>query len=108
MKALNNHPLITKAFTSGVIMGLGDSLCQRIQRTQVQDLRRTGTFFVYGLFVNGPVQHYTFTYFFPCFGCGVVATLTKLVVSQTLYAPFSFLLFFTIMPLLKGLDLNAS
>ncbi len=106
LSALNHRPLLTKALTSGFIMSLGDQMCQRMQRSS--DKRRTGTFFVYGLFVNGPVQHYVFTHFFPCFGCSVFATLSKLVVSQTIYAPFSFLLFYTIMPLLKGLNIEDS
>ena len=55
--------------TSGLIAGLGDQVCQRIEMKknpkQVADWRRTAVFSTIGCFYQGPSLHFNFTYVLP-------------------------------------------
>ena len=68
MHYLHTYPVATKSVTSGFMYCLGDLLAQvvappdagRTERTRV-DVNRAAIFFVYGLFVAGPIYHLWFS-----------------------------------------------
>jgi len=63
MHYLHEYPIATKSVTSGFMYCFGDLLAQAVapQGSDKLDTARAATFFVYGLFVAGPIYHYWFS-----------------------------------------------
>ena len=68
---LERHPLLTKSITSGVMYGCGDVIAQVVEqgidykksyKDYIISYKRTGIFFLFGIFIAGPSYHYWFNY----------------------------------------------
>ena len=68
---LERYPLLTKSITSGVMYGCGDVIAQVVEqgidyKKSYKDYfisyKRTGIFFLFGIFIAGPSYHYWFNY----------------------------------------------
>ena len=124
-KVLDLYPMITKAITSGLIMGCGDIICQvitndddeddkrkdndpQLMKNQVGidiDWKRTLKFsFLGGVFV-GPACHYWYGYLMRIFPANTnFAAFQRTVIDQLCFAPLFIATFFTALQILDDND----
>jgi protein Mpv17 len=58
LRALDRSPLISKMFTSGTLVVLGDGISQTlIERREKYDFARTLRMFAFGFCISGPAMH---------------------------------------------------
>ena len=106
--------MLTKSLTAAALAGTGDQICQQIEQNSGQEkefnLRRTMNFMAFGLLINGPGLHYTYTYLLPLFETGTTVQIVakKVLLTQTLYAPLYNLLFYVFVGQLEGKTLEES
>lgn len=58
LRALQTHPLRTKAITAGCLAGCSDTIAQKIAGAKQLNLRRLLLVFLYGLVYAGPFGHF--------------------------------------------------
>ena len=114
MMWLDKRPLATKCVTAAIMVGMGDAICQRFERTKQSskrhDFLRSRNFMLYGLLANGPTLHLTYTKLLPWVAAGnsMRSLVKKLIITQTLFAFVSITSFYTFLCLLEGKSLNGT
>ena len=109
---LHKYPLPTKMITSGFLFGLGDVICQKIEQSNkdkfVVDKKRLARFSFFGCFMGAPVLnfHYGTILQWVSPKTTPLATLAKVTVDQTLFAPFFITYIFMTLPLMEGKTLE--
>ena len=104
VKLLDTKPLITKAITSGVLVGGGDMVAQLfVEKNKQYDFARTLRFGTFGALAVGPMMHYWYAIlqrFFP--GDNFASAVKKLACDQIIFAPTIVASFFVGITLLEG------
>nr|XP_045013153.1 peroxisomal membrane protein 2 [Jaculus jaculus] len=108
---LKLYPVLTKAASSGVLSALGNFLAQMIKKrkkdSESLDVSGPLRYAVYGFFVTGPLSHYFYLVMEHWIPSEVpLAGVKRLLLDRLLFAPSFLLLFFFIMNLLEGKDIN--
>ena len=108
-KILDLYPLITKAITSGLIMGCGDIICQYItwddKKGAGMDWKRTLKFSFLGGVLVGPACHHWYGYLMRIFPAQTnFAAFQRTVIDQLLFAPVFIATFFTALQILDDED----
>jgi protein Mpv17 len=122
MRLLETSPNITKALTAGVLLGLGDSLTQGIEKYNGvtytgYDWKRTAKMSSFGLFVVGPLLHQWYKLLHritaksilpggvePSKFSQIYSGMKQVLIDQTVFAGPSLALFFIYMNLIEGKD----
>ncbi|XP_043924602.1 peroxisomal membrane protein 2 [Protopterus annectens] len=111
---LKAYPILTKSITSSVLSALGNILAQLLENRKkdpnsstVFRLSGPARFAVFGLLFTGPVSHYFYLYLEQLVPATVpFSFVKKLLVDRLLFAPAFLLLFFLIMNILEGKNVN--
>ncbi|CAG9333391.1 unnamed protein product [Blepharisma stoltei] len=114
-RSLNARPLLTKSISTFCTVGLGDALSQYIEskihnRPFIQnfDFTRYLKLSLFGGFYLGPILHNWYGLLAVLFPQkGVVSTVKKVFLDQTLFSSFVICSFFTAVPLMNNAGLSA-
>ena len=112
-KCLESRPIITKMITSFITFGLGDLLCQQIEKTKNKDKKydvmRTIKQGSFG-FMATPYLHMQFCIIMPWLfrGKGAANAIKSVVYDQLIGAPIFTSLFFIYLDMNSGKNLNES
>jgi len=108
--ALKTHPLQTRALTSGMVLGLADYTCQKMEGKEEINLRRMGSMAATGLVLVGPSLHYWYGFLGRVVGeaSTVRVVATKLAMDQAFFAPLMFGSIMTSANLINGKPLDQS
>lgn len=104
LQQLDTRPVFTKMWTSGLLNGVGDTLCQSFFEGDAPfDFKRLCVFTSLGLFLVGPTLHYWYTALSKFFSTpGTRAVLGSVTVDQLLFAPTFCGVFLSTLMILEG------
>ena len=123
VKKLDTNPIMSRCFTAGAISLLGDSLCQKIEKsfkyylrffpiilrflddkTKKFDYKRTATFTSVGFFYVAPMLYMNYSFILPTLvpATARYATIKKVAIDQTAFASAMTCGFFVIINLMEG------
>ncbi|KNA16648.1 hypothetical protein SOVF_087180 [Spinacia oleracea] len=104
---IKSRPVLTKSVTSSLIYIAADLTSQSIalQSSEPYDLIRTLRMAGYGGLILGPTLHYWFNFISKILpGRGILTTVKKMVLGQTVYGPTMTIVFFSMNAALQGED----
>jgi protein Mpv17 len=99
--ALSRRPILTKVFTAGTLMFIGDFLAQKLDKKPF-DLKRDAVLTTYASAMT-PIVHYWYNFVEKSFPGGSMRNAFKKVAcDQLLFAPIGMGLFLTVTTLMEG------
>lgn len=109
-KSIENHPVLTKCITSGVLTGLADLVSQLLTYPTYLDIYQTSEFFLLGLILQAPITHYYYLALDkslpPTPYPWTTTTLIKLLIDQLLFAPSFLLSVFVFLDVFDGRSMS--
>ena len=108
IRLLDTKPFTTKSITCAALYGLGDIFCQGIEyafdSTKEFKFSRTRSVMVYGLLIEGPFLHVSYTYWLPRWvkGHDNIAALKKMLICETFFTLYQAISYYFCIPLFEG------
>lgn len=109
MDSLVSSPIITKGITTGVIEVLGDGIAQVADRKEDEvnkwEYRRSLGCFVDGVFITGPLLHWTYDFLehiIPSIGGSAWATLAQVMIDEFICDPIDVGLYLIATSIVEG------